>query len=336
MKKHFVAGLTSSVVILFIQWYTLTSGLKHMKLFEENRQIFATNRTNPTIAGNSTAKPHIETIQNIVGVYDDELDNNKTNGIEIARDIEFMRNTSQNTSEKAFNQSLKCKCLDCNIDNICGGLWRAYKFPILDNRDPRVAKTIHLIVSHCKSDLHWVTNYTQGYNIASIHIVTKCGKEVVGAPENAIITALPNVGRCDHTYAFYISHVLDGVIERHGSEKDSIIVFLKDDMRRANYHQGEGGWLKFKRMVILASSKNGFACGGQIAKQINSKMSMSVFYCPKELFKYRLNSYRYNKHGYDMETSQKFKSNYTNLGEFYKYIVDDAPEPQLCSTVCLP
>ena len=276
MKKRFVVGLTSSVVVafVFVQWHTLKFGLERATSFEENRQILATNRTNPTIADNTTVKPHIETIRDSVGVYEEGLNDNTTNAVEMARDVKSILRTPQSTPEETFHQSLKCKCVDCKMDNLCGGLWRAYKFPPLDERDPRVAKTIHIVVSHCKSDLRWVTNFTRGYNIASTHVVTKCGKEVVGAPENATIMALPNVGRCDHTYAFYISYVLDGVIERHGSEKDSIIVFLKDDMRRANYHQGKGGWLKFKRMVILASSKDGFACRGQIARHINSKMSM--------------------------------------------------------------
>ena len=94
-------------------------------------------------------------------------------------------------------------------------------------------------------------------------------------------------------------------------------------------------------MVELASSKNGFACGGQIAEHIYRKKmtedviretSMSVYYDaknPRALFDFHLDSYDHNVKGYENDTSQIFKSNYTNLGEFYNSFVDGAPIPQL-------
>jgi len=226
-QRHLLVVLTSTVAIVFVQWHLLRFGLeradggegardRERKLFEEAGQIIGTNHTNPAIPDSSTAKP-----QDNVGVHDEGIDDNKTNASKIAR-------------------GPKCKCLDCVEDDICGGLWRANKFPPMDDRDPHVAKKVHIVLSHCRSDLHWFTDYTQGYNIASINIFTKCGDAVVGAPENATIVVLPNVGRCDHTYASYISHVLDGLIEHHGAEKYSIIMFLKDDMQHSNYHHARG------------------------------------------------------------------------------------------------
>ncbi len=228
--------------------------------------------------------------------------------------------TSTDENMHVANESLvlKCKCVNCKEDELCGGLWKADKFPPVDNKDPHTKK-IHIVISHCKSDLHWVSNFTQGYNISSTHIVTKCGKSVSGAPGNATIQVLSNVGRCDHTYAYYISNILDEKIEK-GSEKDSIVMFLKDDMSDSNLHQ-IGKWSDFESMVRLASSTNGFACGVKLP-EISLKMhsnSISAYYQTKLLFKYQKTPYVRNKNDYKSDEVE-FNSNYTNLGSFYKSI----------------
>jgi hypothetical protein len=104
----------------------------------------------------------------------------------------------------------KCKCVDCEEDELYGGLWNANKYP---GKDDLHTKKIHIVVSHCKNDLDWISDFTKGYNIASIHVITKCGAPVNGAPNIATIQVLPNVGRCDHTYAYYMSTVLDQKVE---------------------------------------------------------------------------------------------------------------------------
>ena len=48
-------------------------------------------------------------------------------------------------------------------------------------------KKIHLVISHCTANLNWISDFTKGFDISSIHVVTKCGKEVGGAPTNATI-----------------------------------------------------------------------------------------------------------------------------------------------------
>ena len=92
---------------------------------------------------------------------------------------------------------LKCKCLDCDEDDVCGGLWKGKRYP--GDYDLK-AKKIHIVVSHCMSDLDWIPDFTKGYDVASIHVISKCGEPVKGAPEAATIEVLPNIGRCDHTY----------------------------------------------------------------------------------------------------------------------------------------
>lgn len=57
------------------------------------------------------------------------------------------------------------------------------------------------MISHCDGDLHWLKDYTAGFTIATVTVMSKCGQAVVGAPLKAKIQTLPNVGRCDHSYA---------------------------------------------------------------------------------------------------------------------------------------
>ena len=212
----------------------------------------------------------------------------------------------------------KCKCVDCEEDEICGGLWKANKYP--GNDDPRTKK-IHIVVSHCLTDLDWISDFTKGHNVASIHVITKCGAPVNGAPDIATIQVLPNVGRCDHTYAYYMSTVLDQKVEK-GDEKDSIIVFLKDDMSAANLHQ-PGKWNDFGSMVRLASTTNGFACGidnaGLTRLWVRGRMKhffISAYHEVKTLFKFNIDKYERNAKGYASD-GVEFKSVYANVGSFY-------------------
>ena len=223
---------------------------------------------------------------------------------------------------------LKCKCVDCEEDELCGGLWNANKYP--GNDDPHTKK-IHIVVSHCKHDLDWIYDFTKGYNIASIHVISKCGAPVNGAPDIATIQVLPNVGRCDHTYVYYMSTVLHQKVEK-GDEKDSIIVFLKDDMSAENLHQ-PGAWNDFGSMVRLASTTNGFACGivpaGLYKMDDNNRYFMSAYHDVKALFNFTIVEHVRNAKGYASD-GVEFKSVYANIGSFYDYLGAPAgPLPEI-------
>jgi len=106
----------------------------------------------------------------------------------------------------------KCICVDCKEDSLCGGLWKGIRDATNNSSFPYFLfgfvddfylkrKKVHMVMSHCKGDLDWLTNNSYGYQIASIHAISKCGNPVKGAPKESIISVLPNVGRCDYTYA---------------------------------------------------------------------------------------------------------------------------------------
>jgi hypothetical protein len=189
----------------------------------------------------------------------------KEAGIELKNILTNMhdRNT---TVIKSHEKQKSCKCVNCKTDALCGKLWKGTQiFGKVEGKIDIYKKDIHLVVSHCKANLDWIETFTKGFKIASVHVISKCGHPVNGAPHNATIEILPNIGRCDHTYAYYITTVLDQKLlhleTQHNNGEDSVVVFLKDTRwGRKNLRQ-PGSWNNFYNMVQVASSRVGFSCG---------------------------------------------------------------------------
>jgi len=229
----------------------------------------------------------------------------------------------------------KCECVDCDEDEVCGGLWKGKRYPgrertksEADDVTDHPSQRIHIVVSHCKSSLEWIDDFTKGYNVASVHVISKCGESVVGAPEIASVEVLPNFGRCDHTYAYYITSVLDQKIHPE-DEKDSIVVFMKDDVSSKNFHQS-GYWNDFGSMIHLASSDNGFACGiipGDVEFGPHS-FFLSAYHEVKTLFDFSMSEYGRNIKGYASDGAE-FKSEYETLGSWYASLGTDLTQTEL-------
>jgi hypothetical protein len=186
----------------------------------------------------------------------------KEAGIEL-KNILTNRNT---TVIKSHEKQKSCECVNCKKDDLCGKLWNGTQvFGKVEGNTDIFKKDIHLVVSHCKTDLDWIETFTKGFKIASVHVLSKCGHPVIGAPPNATIQVLPNVGRCDHTYAYYITTVLDQKLlhldTQDNNGEDAVVVFLKESRwERKNLRQ-PGSWNSFYVMVEVASSSVGFSCG---------------------------------------------------------------------------
>ena len=258
-----------------------------------------------------------------------------------------------------------CKCANCEEDELCGGLWTATRYPPAhihsDIADIDIAeaqenisdtnkalshslnlnlhkKMIHIVISHCRKDLHWLSDYTRGFDIASVHVITKCGVPVSGVPKHmnatTTIEVLPNVGRCDHSYAHYITTILDKKmkIKANGNgedeEKNSVVLFLKDDMSTENLHQGdqmEKSWNDVESMLQVSFSANGFSCGTVISKSSRR----SAYHKLGRLFKFKMKVYTSNKKVYaDHGDDAPFNSDITDLGSFIN-IIDPGPLPEL-------
>jgi hypothetical protein len=89
--------------------------------------------------------------------------------------------------EKYGLASSKCTCVACNEDKVCGGLFRGNRYPGMPSIKEALRSKIHIVVSHCKKSLDWMPSYLEGFtNVKTIHIISKCGQKVVGAPDEAM------------------------------------------------------------------------------------------------------------------------------------------------------
>lgn len=249
--------------------------------------------------------------------------------------------TLNGTPEQSIHQftsasvpNKECKCVDCPEDSLCGGLWKGVSYPPADAASSTRGNAlqsrwrVHIVVSHCKADLHWMSNFTNGFfNVASIHIITKCGQEVVGAPDMASIEKMPNVGRCDHSYARYINSILDTKLSNDNDDgSSSIVMFLKDDRSDQNLHQ-KARWNNYKTMIQVASSSNGFSCGLVHDKTLgmrNAWVDISAYYMTSKLMEFSQKQYTRRADMYGGDRIE-FKSKWSNLGSFYHDVLNANP-----------
>ncbi|CAJ1954696.1 unnamed protein product [Cylindrotheca closterium] len=151
-------------------------------------------------------------------------------------------------------------------DTVDGSLWRgtlpSYQWKAATLKNVQA----DLVVSHCDLPLDWIFKWTKAITFDKITVISKCGKPVEGAPPNANIVTLPNLGRCDQSYAHYLLNHYDDygeydapAADKEGQDhrKDKLIVFTKDNdnMNRdiVSRHRS------FEEMVTIAQS-TGFAC----------------------------------------------------------------------------
>lgn len=127
--------------------------------------------------------------------------------------------------------------------------------------EKKIRNSLSIVISYCKSGVDWIPEYIGevSYNVTDITIISKCGKDVeddglselkyFGAPINII--KLRNVGRCDHSFVYWIQHNRDKFDK--GEKGDHLVLFLKDNPRQmANYRTFEN--------VFMTASNTGFSC----------------------------------------------------------------------------
>jgi hypothetical protein len=159
--------------------------------------------------------------------------------------------------QKAF--VLLCRLITSYLEAHCESedvaLWRGTH---LEKKFPELDKTskIDLVVSHCDLPIDWIFEWAAPLEFSNISIFSKCGKPVIGAPENAKIVRLENVGRCDHTYAQYMANYHSETNEK-GFKNSDFVVFLKDNDNSHRNHYSRHK--KLNEMIPLAK-EFGFAC----------------------------------------------------------------------------
>ena len=201
-----------------------------------------------------------------------------------------------------------CKCVDCDTDKLCGGLWRGN---LVLPPPPKVLNktTISIVLSHCNKSLDWVNEFVGKIPIANFTIISKCNEEVKNAPKNSTILRLPNVGRCDHSYLYYIARFKKGLTDKN---KRHIHIFLKD----SRFIHQDGDLRSLKEMIDIAYM-NGFACG------LTCPYQMSVFHKTSVLRRFAIDTHR------NTPDKKRFKSNYKNMGAWIDAlnIASHVPDP---------
>ncbi|KAL3936792.1 MAG: hypothetical protein SGBAC_007965 [Bacillariaceae sp.] len=164
------------------------------------------------------------------------------------------------------------KYLAWKADTEEGSLWRG-TLPSSRWKTPTALQNVKvdLVVSHCDLPLDWIFDeWAKPITFDKITVISKCGKPVVGAPPHANIVILPNLGRCDQSYAHFLLYHYDDYAEYDadyirsgsgagaGAKKEKFIVFTKDNdnMNRAIVSRHRS----MVEMISIAQSSLGFAC----------------------------------------------------------------------------
>ncbi len=115
---------------------------------------------------------------------------------------------------------------------------------------------VDVVVSHCNLPVDWIFTWAQSdfSSFGNVTILSKCQQPVVGAPTTATIVRLPNVGRCDHTYAHYMA---DYTKEEHHPQKNRLVLFLMDN---DNHHRTVYSRQRSFAEMLLIVQQYGFAC----------------------------------------------------------------------------
>jgi len=198
-------------------------------------------------------------------------------------------------------------------------LWQAKQFS--GERPDLSTLNIHIVLSHCVNDLDWMTTITNSYNISSIHIISKCGKPILNAPTGSSKEILPNAGRNDHSYLYYITTILDSKLnESKSKEEDSIVLFLKDSNGIHNQNLVRNS---YDEMIKMAASDGGFSCGTLIK-------TISAYHKTSLLKQVQMSSHEGNR--YAKNDAIKFKSGFLNLNSMLESVGTELSSPltQVC------
>ena len=213
----------------------------------------------------------------------------------------------------------------------CGAPWRG-EVPLLpsagaDALAPFTGR-VHFVIAQCGvTHLPWFPDFVAGHDIGSVTIFSKCGKKVdteemkkLSASVTEIVS--PNVGRCDHAYAAFLSSLTSSAPPAGGGgvADEDVVFFVKDTYPdRATI----GRLRALSEMVAMARTR-GFACaqgqrGGESAWHNADRVKD---------FKMR----KYERLRRDEGRADVFESEYKNMGEWLDTVGGsfDGPVVEVC------
>jgi hypothetical protein len=174
---------------------------------------------------------------------------------------------------------------------------------------------LSLVISHCSKNLDWLKNFTEGFEIRSLWIYSKCENAVLGAPPSSKIKRLENKGRND---ASFLYHILKMTRDSATFKSDDVILFLKDN--RETDKDLKGRWRTLQEMADLNKQGN-FACALDLCG--SPLLSVSHYHNSHllgffNLSEYTVHEYRYNKNA--SLQNYEFKSKFENLRAWFRHI----------------
>lgn len=149
---------------------------------------------------------------------------------------------------------------------------------------------LHVVVSHCDESLDWIwTKYLNDDPFKSLTILSKCGKPPShtelplsassssndsSSANNVFVIELPNVGRCDHSYAYWIQQLFTtdpsqrNPVFQNSSlfrdmRPDDHVIFMKGN---DNTYRGEWEETFSLSHMRNATTVTGFSCATKIHK----------------------------------------------------------------------
>lgn len=120
--------------------------------------------------------------------------------------------------------------------------------------------TAEIVVSHCRHALGWIPSARRGIEqlqmaLTRITVYTKCGKHdelrALPALRGAHIVSLPNVGRCDHVWAYHLAQRYEVLAD--------LVLFVKDSTFDYPLRELRSLLLDVPQVVDETRSK-GFSC----------------------------------------------------------------------------
>jgi len=157
----------------------------------------------------------------------------------------------------------QCKCVACDQFSGCEDLWQG-RVVTCNRMDPNPSNRprTHVVVSHCSNELQWLHSFLHSVEVVDLVIISRCGKDAVNAPSNAIIVTYEmDMASTNDVFLSWITHKYD-----HMADAESVI-FVTDDYD-SSYSGPE---------LASASKSIGFRCAVSPPPSM-SPVSMSVFY----------------------------------------------------------
>jgi len=165
-----------------------------------------------------------------------------------------------------------------------------------------------LVVSHCDEDMSWMKEYMKDMTlgIRTITIYSKCKSDidVTSFPitnKNITVVNMTNVGRCDHTYAHWMSRM-----EPKDASDNHLVLFFKASRYLYQYKMM---YRKLQDMIRIAL-QSGFSCGLEPSEH-------SLYHNTAKLKEFNIGIHR----------RVNVRSKFTNMGHWLDDLDIELPNP---------